>query len=122
MQYLLLIYSNESDDAQRTPEQVAAHMDAYRTFTEDIVAQGLMRGGEALHSVNTATSVRVRQGRTMTTDGPFAETSEQLGGFYLIDCDDLDAAIGIASRIPTAQNGTVEIRPIMLLTADGQPA
>jgi hypothetical protein len=82
-------------------------------FTKDIVDRGLMKGGEALQPTSTATSVRVRNGDTLTTDGPFAETKDQLGGFYLVDCKDLDEAVEVAAGIPDARRGTIEVRPIM---------
>jgi hypothetical protein len=83
------------------------------TFTKDIIDRGLMKGGEALQPTSTATSVRVRNGDTLTTDGPFAETKDQLGGFYLVDCKDLDEAVEVAAGIPDARRGTIEVRPIM---------
>jgi hypothetical protein len=82
-------------------------------FTKDIIDRGLMKGGEALQPTATATTVRVREGDTLTTDGPFAETKDQLGGFYLVDCKDLDEAIEVAARIPDARRGSIEVRPIM---------
>jgi hypothetical protein len=82
-------------------------------FTKDIIDRGLMKGGEALQPTSTATSVRVRNGDTLTTDGPFAETKDQLGGFYLVDCKDLDEAVEVAAGIPDARRGTIEVRPIM---------
>jgi len=115
MNYLLLIYADEatlpaSEGAGRTMT------DAYRAFTEGIAKSGVLRGGDALEGVATATTVRVRNGETVVTDGPFAETKEQLGGYYLIECADLDAAIEIAARIPGAVNGSIEIRPIRSLS------
>jgi hypothetical protein len=82
-------------------------------FTKDIIDRGLMKGGEALQPTSTATSVRVRNGDTLTTDGPFAETKDQLGGFYLVDCKDLDEAVEVAAGIPDARRGTIEVRPVM---------
>lgn len=113
MQYLLLIYGNEKDwETMSEAEQgnvFAEHME----FTRAISEQGRLRGGEALQPTSTATTVRVRDGKTLTTDGPFAETREQLGGFYLIDAPNLDEAIAIAARIPDARSGSIEVRPIM---------
>ena len=113
MRYALLIYANEQDWASQTEEQSQAVNQEYMAFTKDIIDRGLMKGGEALQSTASATTVRVRDGETLTTDGPFAETKEQLGGYYVIDVDDLDAAIAVAADIPGAQGGTVEVRPIM---------
>jgi hypothetical protein len=113
MQYLLLIYENESGKKPRESGQ-AVMMQEYREFTDSIVKSGHMRGGNALQPTSTATTVRVRDGKTLTTDGPFAETREQLGGYYLVEAKDLDDAIKIAGRIPSARLGCVEVRPIMV--------
>ncbi len=113
MQYLLLIYTNEADDAARSPEESAGIFQAYGTFTKGIAESGTYVGGNALHPTSTATSVRVQNGKTLTTDGPFAETREALGGYYLVEAADLDEAISIAARIPAATHGTVEVRPVM---------
>jgi hypothetical protein len=112
MRYLCLIYTNEQEDVKRTPEQQEANMGAYYAFTNEISEAGVNLGGEALHPIATATSVRVRDGKTMTTDGPFAETKEQLGGYYILNCENLDEAIKWAAKIPGAKDGTVEIRPV----------
>lgn len=112
MQYLLLIYTSEQQDAQRTPEERDANMGAYYAFTNAVREAGVMVGGEALHPTNAATTVRVRSGQINTTDGPFAETKEQLGGYYLLDCENLDEAIKWAAKIPGAQDGSIEIRPL----------
>jgi len=113
MRYLLLIYGNEATQAQRSQEQLAAEFQAYDQYTKALAESGLMEAGAALQSVNTATTVRVRDGKTLTTDGPFAETKEQLGGYYLINCKDLDEAISWAARIPGAAIGSIEVRPVM---------
>jgi len=113
MRYALLIYANEQDWASQTEEQSQAVNQEYMAFTKDIIDRGLMKGGEALQSTATATTVRVRDGETLTTDGPFAETKDQLGGFYLVDCKDLDEAIEVAARIPDVRRGSIEVRPIM---------
>jgi hypothetical protein len=113
MRYALLIYASEQDWAGQTEEESQAVNQEYMTFTKDIIDRGLMKGGEALQPTSTATSVRVRNGDTLTTDGPFAETKDQLGGFYLVDCKDLDEAIEVAARIPDVRRGSIEIRPIM---------
>jgi hypothetical protein len=113
MKYALLIYASEQDWANQSEEQAQAVNQEYMAFTKDIIDRGLMKGGEALQGIATATTVRVRDGETLTTDGPFAETKEQLGGFYLVDCKDLDEAIEIAARIPDIRRGSIEVRPIM---------
>ena len=120
MQYLLLIYANESEQAQATPEQMGQVMAAYGAFTQGIIASGNYVGGDALHPTSTATTVRVRNGDTLSTDGPFAETTEQLGGYYLVTAKDLDEACAIAARIPTATHGSVEVRPVMVFDNPGQ--
>jgi hypothetical protein len=108
MQYLLLIYSAESDEAK---QDVPAVMAEYGTFTQGIVQSGAFKAADRLKPVATATTVRIREGKTLTTDGPFAETREQLGGYYLVEAADLDAAVAIAAKIPTAKYGSVEVRP-----------
>ncbi|NHZ70470.1 MAG: YciI family protein [Proteobacteria bacterium] len=113
MKYALLIYGDETlQPAEGSPEFNDVYQGYYK-FTEDITSEGVNRGGEALHNVEAATSVRVRNGEQTVTDGPFAETKEQLGGFYLIEVDDLDAAIGVAAKIPGVNTGTIEIRPLI---------
>ena len=114
MQYLLLIYSNEADMAKSDPAAMAAMMAEYRTFTQSIIQGGQFKAGDALKPTSAATTVRVREGKTLTTDGPFAETREQLGGYYLIEAKDLDEALGIAARVPSAKFGSIEVRPIMV--------
>lgn len=114
MRYLLLIYTAEPTAA--VPEDVMpSEMEAYNAFTQWSVDRGLFKAGEALHPTSAATTVRVRDGRTLTTDGPFAETKEALGGFYLIEAKDLDEAIDCAARIPGAKHGSIEVRPIFEL-------
>ena len=113
MQYLLLIYEDEKQSASMGQAEQGQLLSEYRTFTTGIKDSGHFKAGEALQPVSTATSVRVREGKTLTTDGPFAETREQLGGFYLIEASDLDEAIAIAARIPSAKHGTIEVRPLM---------
>lgn len=114
MQYLLLIYEDEKQMLSRDDAARLAYMQEYREFTADIRDKGKFVAGDALQPTPTATSVRVRDGKTLTTDGPFAETKEQLGGYYLVDASDLDEAIAIAARIPSARNGTIEVRPIFI--------
>jgi hypothetical protein len=113
MKYALLIYANEQDWASQSDEQAQAVNQEYMAFTKDIIDRGLMKGGEALQGTATATTVRVRGGETLTTDGPFAETKEQLGGFYLVEAKDLDEAIEVAARIPDVRRGSIEVRPVM---------
>ena len=113
MQYLLMIYEDESAAAARGPEDQQAVFEGYVKFTEELKASGKMLAGDALESVKTATTVRLRDGKTLTTDGPFAETKEQLGGYYLIEADDLDDALAWAAKLPTAKTGSIEVRPIM---------
>ena len=113
MKYLLLIYTSEAEDAKATPEEQQANMGEYFAFTQELTDAGSNLGGEALHSTTSATSVRVRDGKTIASDGPFAETKEQLGGFYMIEAENLDDAIGWAAKIPGARHGTIEVRPIM---------
>ena len=111
MQYVCLIYDDE-DRGSTEQEQQALHQE-YGEFTADVAGQGLMVSGAPLQGTETATTVRVRKGETLTTDGPFAETKEQLLGFYVFDCKDLDHAIELAARIPTARVGSIEIRPVL---------
>jgi hypothetical protein len=111
MKYLCTIYGDESQMATVTPEQVSEMMAAYGAFGQE--AGDAILGGEGLQPSSTATTVRVRDGERMLTDGPFAETKEQLGGFYLLECASLDEAIEWAAKIPGAQFGSVEVRPVM---------
>ena len=110
MLYALLIYV---EPWESTPEQDAKVMESYNAFSAEAVAADVMRGGEALHEAKTATSVRVRNGQTLVTDGPFAETKEEFGGYYVIDAPNLDEAIKWAAKIPGAMRGTVEVRPVV---------
>src|SRR6266487_6274204 len=112
MRYLLLIYQDEVAHAQLSQEELAAEYEAYNAFGAETEKRGV-ESGFALMPTNTATTVQVRNGKTLTTDGPFAETKEQLGGFYMLHCDDLDEAIEIAAKIPGARHGSIEIRPVM---------
>lgn len=114
MQYLLLIYDDEKKFETMSEADQKAFSAEYNTFTESIKKSGHFRSGEALQPISTATSVRVKDGKTMTTDGPFAETREQLGGFYLVEAANLDDAIKVAARIPSTRvGGCIEVRPIM---------
>ena len=113
MQYLLLIYREEAAAERATKGDQEAMHNEYGAFTQAIIKSGHFKAGDALQPIRTATTVRVRGGKALTTDGPFAETTEQLGGYFLIDAADLDEAISIAGRIPGAKWGTVEIRPVI---------
>ncbi|MEO8657119.1 MAG: YciI family protein [Bryobacteraceae bacterium] len=113
MKYLLAIYLDEAVDARKSPQELQAEMGNYYAFTNAIKDAGVYIGGEALHPIATATTVRVNDGKIGTTDGPFAETKEQLGGFYMLDCANLDEAIQWAAKIPHASQGSIEIRPVM---------
>jgi hypothetical protein len=116
MQYLLLIYGAEGATPKAgSPESAAMHGE-YGAFTQSIVAAGKFKAGDALQPISTATTVRVRDGKTLATDGPFAETREQLGGYYMVDAKDLDDAIAMAARIPGAKTGCVEIRPVVVFS------
>jgi hypothetical protein len=117
MQYMLLIYGPETTEAP-SDQEIAAEMDEYFAFSRHVAERGALKAGEALHPSATATTVRVRDGQTLTTDGPFAETKEVLGGFYLVEAADLDEAIGYAARIPGARHGSVEVRPVVDFGAD----
>jgi len=119
MKYLLTIYGDESEFSDVTPEDVQQVMAAYEAFGREVTESGAMLGGEGLQPSATATTVQVRDGETITSDGPFADTREQLGGYYLLDCRDLDEAIGWAAKIPGAQSGTIEVRPVMDYEAAG---
>jgi hypothetical protein len=112
MQYMLLIYDNEAEMVANRKGATDVMMAEYREFTDSILKSGNMKAGDALQPTSTATCVRIRNGKTLTTDGPFAETKEQLGGYYLIDAKDLDEATKIAARVPSAKSGTVEVRPV----------
>jgi len=114
MQYVMLIYADEAQEARLSPAEMDTMMGQYFAFTEGVRAGGNYVAGEALQPTQTATTVRVRDGATLTTDGPFAETREQLGGFYILNCKDLDEAIALAAKIPGAAAGCVEIRPVMV--------
>ena len=108
MRYLLLIYEDESK-IDMSPEAMAK----WGAYTTEVTEAGVHEDGRALQPVSTATTVRVRAGETVTTDGPFAETKEQLGGFYLLNCKNLDEAIAYAAKIPSAPSGSIEVRPVM---------
>jgi hypothetical protein len=121
MRYALLIYTAEPSE-QPPAEVMQAEIDGYNAFSEHIKASGAYQAGEALDSTSTATTVRVREGRTLATDGPYAETKEALGGFYIVQAADLDEAIAFAAMIPGAQHGAIEVRPIFEWSAEAVEA
>ncbi len=112
MRYLLMIYTAEVNPSTLPPEQTRSINEGYAAFTREIRDNGVMEAGEALVPTSAATTIRVRDGKTMVTDGPYAETKEALGGFYLLDVKDLDEAIQYAAKIPGAREGAIEVRPI----------
>ena len=113
MEYMLLVYDNE-EEAVRRPEAMKQQIfQEFAAFRQEIVKSGHRKAGAPLEFTKTAATVRVRDGKTMVTDGPFAETKEQLGGYYIVEAKDLDEAISIAAKIPGAKHGSIEVRPIM---------
>ena len=112
MKYLLMIYASEAQEHAMSPEDTGKLMQAYGAYSEALVKAGAMQGGERLRPSTDATSVKVRGGKTEVLNGPYAETREQLGGYYLIETKDLDAALAWAARCPGASHGTVEVRPV----------
>jgi hypothetical protein len=111
MQYMVLIY--EPDRETRTPKEWAEMMPAYMAYTEGLAAAGVLRGGSALADTGSATTIRERDGKRTITDGPFAETKEFLGGYYLLECASLDEALEHAAACPGAKRGSIEVRPLM---------
>src|SRR6202158_5838774 len=114
MQYLLLIYRNEAQIGRMNADDRKKVTAEYGAFTQSIIQSGHFKAGDGLQPTTTATTVRVRDGKTLTTDGPFAETREELGGYYLVEARDLDTALAIAARIPGATTGSIEVRPVMI--------
>lgn len=112
MQYVMMVYQDEQSAKAASQESLAASLERFNQFHQQVMASGEMQDGFRLRHSDQATTVRVRESKTLTTDGPYAETKEQLGGFYIMECKDLDHAIEIASRIPTAESGYIEIRPV----------
>jgi hypothetical protein len=112
MQYLLMIYGDEAAMLKRTEEGGGEIMPAYAAYTEAMSKAGILRGGNRLRPAATASTVRTTNGKTQVLDGPYAETKEQLGGYYLIDVADLDTALSWAAKCPGAGHGTIEVRPI----------
>ena len=119
MEYLLLIYANEAGIEAMDKAEMSAVMDDFRAFTDAIVKSGNYKGSNRLQPVTTATTVRVRDGKTLHTDGPFAETKEQLGGYYILDCKDLDEALAWAAKVPNVGYGSIEVRPILEFAMPG---
>jgi hypothetical protein len=117
MQYLLMIYGNEAGMQAASKDQVTQMSAAYAAYTEALKGAGVIRGGERLRPTSEATTVRVKKGRTEVLDGPYADTKEQLGGFYMIDVPDLDAALAWAAKCPGASTGTMEVRPVWPMSA-----
>ena len=111
MKYMLLMYADESK-APQTPEDYQAAAQAWYGFNEEATAAGVLLSNNGLDPIASATTVRVQEGKTLITDGPFAETHEKLGGYYLLECKDLDEAIRWAEKIPTANYGSIEVRPL----------
>ena len=113
MQYMLLIYAAENAGPKPDTAEFGAMFQAYMDFNKETMAAGVHIAGQPLQPIQTATTVRVRESKAATSDGPFAETKEVLGGYYLLDCKDLDEALAWAAKIPTAEWGSIEVRPIM---------
>ncbi len=113
MRYMCLIYENEALSATMSEEEQQEMFSDYSSFTKTITEAGIFVAGDPLLATTTATTVRIRDGKTSNTDGPFAETKEQLGGYYIVDCKNLDEALGYAAMIPGAKFGSIEVRPIM---------
>ena len=114
MQFMCLIYGAPDADPQPGTEEFGGYMQEYMEYTQRVMDDGKFVAGEALQGTETATTVSVRNGKTETMDGPFAETKEQLGGYYLLECTDIDEALKYAAMIPTAKYGRVEVRPIQI--------
>ena len=112
MEYALLIYTDESQAAAIKPEEVEHHAEAFGAYVRELIERGVLRGGAPLQPSAVTTTVKVRDGKTLTTDGPFVETKEALAGFYLLECADLDEAIELAAKIPVATVGSIEVRPV----------
>ncbi len=122
MKYMLAIHADESRWGTASPEEIGGWMAAYQRFTDAATEAGVMSAGDGLQPSSTATTVRVRDGETLLTDGPFAETKEQLNGFYILDVESLDDALAWAARIPDAAGGAVEVRPVMVYDEMPAPA
>jgi hypothetical protein len=114
MKYVMFVYQDEAASKAASAEAMAASLDRFNVFHQEVMASGHLQDAQRLQHTDTATTVKVREGKVLSTDGPYAETKEQLGGFYLFECANLDEAIGIAARIPTAESGAIEIRPVFV--------
>jgi hypothetical protein len=112
MRYLLMICTDESAMGAASPDEQTEMMSGYAAFGDEMTARGVLRSGERLHPTTSATTVQVRNGEVLTLDGPFAETKEQMGGYYVVECENLDEAIEVAAKIPGALTGSIEVRPI----------
>jgi hypothetical protein len=112
MEYILLIYTDEEEASNFTPEDVEGHAAAFGAYVRELMERGVLRGGAPLQPSAVSTTVKVREGKTLTTDGPFMETKEALAGFYHLECRDLDEAIELAAKLPAATGGTIEVRPV----------
>jgi hypothetical protein len=113
MRYMMLIFSDQSTGREMSQSERDEMMSSHMAFAREMRERGVMKGGDELHPASIATTIRVRDGETLTCDGPFVETKEQIGGYYILDCRDLDEAIECAAKIPTAARGAIEIRPIV---------
>jgi hypothetical protein len=122
VQYMLLIYDEERTVQDMSEEERNAFMGEYFTYTQELRDAGAYIAGDALQPTATATTLSVRNGKTLTTDGPFAETKEQLGGYYLIEAESLDGALEWAAKIPSARIGKIEVRPVVVFDREGAPA
>jgi hypothetical protein len=112
MKYLMLICDDEKNQPMADPDKAVKMMPEYVAFGEEMTKRGVLKDGARLRPTTDATTVQVRNGDVLTSDGPFAETKEQIGGYYLVDCKDLDEALEVAAKIPTARTGTIEVRPV----------
>ncbi len=112
MRYMLLICVDETTAEAASPEEAAASFAEYEAFMAEMAERGVLQGGERLRPTSDATTVRVRDGEVLASDGPFAETKEQIGGYFAVDCKDLDEAIAVAAKIPGARFGSIEVRPV----------
>ncbi|HEY7016997.1 MAG TPA: YciI family protein [Gaiellaceae bacterium] len=122
MQYMLLIYGDESGWDSISEEERGQIFQAYVDFTQELEGSGQMVAGDALQPTQTATTVRIQNGETLTTDGPFAETKERLGGYYIVDVNSLDEALEWAAKIPGARHGSIEVRPVMVFDEGDMPS
>ena len=112
MKYVLMICTDEQAEAATSPEEGAAILAEYGAWAEEMDRRGVIRGGDRLRPTTDATTVQVRDGKVLTADGPFAETKEQIGGYFVVECGNLDEAIEVAAKIPGARHGTIEVRPV----------